>query len=192
MQPTSKISLKSSPFSPLTASPKFRPLPLASSRFYVPPINLLSKLLPQITFWNPRVVHVTPPLAPHCLGKLIRNTDSQGQTHHQKNGISGESWGPDICTYKWFISSTCLPRSISSRSSPGTLQSNHREHLSLNKNKLFSIWAYPFPSAWNILLLLGQAHRSARSSSNATSSGKTSSTPTSVASKHRLRFNFKK
>lgn len=73
------------------------------------------------------------------------------------------------------ISSTCLPRRISSRSSPGTLGSNHGQYPALNK--LLWIWAYPLPSAWNALLPPGHIHHSPRPSSNATSSGKPSSIP---------------
>lgn len=69
---------------------------------------------------KPSAGFVTPPSAPHCPGKHIRNTDSQGQTHYQRLGISGEGWGANIYIVKRSISySTCLPEAPAASRLPG-------------------------------------------------------------------------
>ena len=113
------------------------------SRFPFPPVNLLSKLQPQITFQKPRVVGVTPLLAPHCPGKLIRNTDSHGQAHPQKNGVSGRTEALIFVLSSGSLAPPASPGAPAAIPLP-TLQSSHGEHPPLDKNKLLPHLAIAF------------------------------------------------
>lgn len=129
MQPTSKISLTPSP-SPPTASTNRNSGPqlLLGLPILLPSNQSSIYITTKITFLTPRVGWDTSPSAPHCPEKLIRKTDSQGFITREMDFLGKAEAPTFILSSASLISSTCLPRRISSCSSPSTLRSNQGEY----------------------------------------------------------------
>lgn len=124
---------------------------------------------------KPRAVGVIPLLAPHCPGKLIRNTDSQGQTHLQKRSFGDElrPWYLYFEVVHWLH---LPPQGYLQLLHSPTPCSPVMENTTPWQEQTPPPFGHILPSAWNVLLW-GKPTILQGPVQTPTSSGKPSSTP---------------